>query len=166
MYGSIVNEVWSGVEVIYCSDFMDRFEFEQLRDLPDKEILKDVNFVSKKSARPVYVLEPLPVGNSLGLDLLLGGTYNPVIARISFNFIIRGVGPICRFCINGRLHPGAGRTHKHDLTQESDPRHNLPTSVVERPDLAGISLQDAWRRICAQAKIRHAGKLSGPTGLL
>jgi hypothetical protein len=140
---------------------MTRAEFERLRDLPDKRIDRDVTFAPKKGAQPLFVLEPVEVQNSLGVDLVLGGNYNPVIQRLTLNFSVRGLGPICRFCLNGRIHPGVGRTHKHDLYEEGDPGNNLP-HVTERADLLGMPLAEVWRTVCLQARIEHGGVFQLP----
>jgi hypothetical protein len=140
-----------------------RTEFEQLRDVPDKLIAGDLSFSLKKNSRPLCILESVPVENTLGVDLLIGGHYNPELSKIVFTFHVRGVGPICRVCINGREHPGAGRTHKHDLINEDDPSGNLP-HAVERPDLAKKAIHDAWVTVCRQAKIEHQGNLVLPAG--
>jgi len=147
--------------VYYVLDFMVRYEFEQIRDLPGKRISGNVRFVQKKGSRPCYVLESTKVENELGLDLFLDGTYTPGIPKIVFNFRIKGVGPICRVCINGRYHPNVGRTHKHDLIGEADPGHNLP-NVRRRSDLMNKPLSEVWQTICQQAQILHDGILQIP----
>lgn len=147
--------------LIYYSDPMNRAEFEQLRDLPDKRIEGNVTFSLKKNARPIHTLDQIAVQNSLGIDLVLQGSYNPEINKLSIQFFVRGVGPICRLCVNGREHQGHGRTHKHDLRHEDDPGRNIPR-VVGRPDLAGKSPHEAWSTLCEQAHITHSGYFSVP----
>lgn len=151
------------ISLIYClSNRMDRSEFENIRDLPGKRITRTLQFSGKKSSRPLFVLESVPVENSAGIDLFLSGSFNPEIQRLTLNFSVRGTGPICRFCINGRLHPGAGRTHKHDLHAEDDPEQNLPMAVP-RAELTAMTLPEAWQAICRQAKIEHQGELILPS---
>jgi hypothetical protein len=112
---------------------MNRREFEQLRDLPDKEIRADIEFRRVTGAGPNLIFDGVPLENSLEWDVLLNGTYKPDIPAATFNFVVRGVGPVCRLDVNGTRHGQAGRIHKHDVTDEHDPRRNLPT-VVARPD--------------------------------
>ena len=64
-------------------------------------------------------------------------------------------------CVNGTIHPNAGRTHKHDLRKDSDPRNNLPTAI-ERPDLAGKSIKEVWDILLQQANITHTGTFNEP----
>jgi hypothetical protein len=102
------------------------------------------------------------VENALNYDLVLNGTYKPDIPAITFNFVLRGVGPVCRVCVNGTLHPPAGRTHKHDLRKESDPRNNLPTAVA-RPDLENrATVKEVWDILLQQANITHTGTFNEP----
>lgn len=149
--------------LIYCSDQVNRVEFEQLRDLPDKRIEGNVTFSQPKGSKPVHIISPVAVQNSLGFDLVLQGSYNAEIKRLTIQFLVRGTGPICRFCINGRLHKELGRTHKHDLHEEDDPGRNLPTAVT-RSELSGKPLESVWKTICAQAKILHIGSFDLPPG--
>ena len=65
-----------------------------------------------RDAKPNLIFDQIAVENSLGWDVLLNGTYKPDIPAISFNFVIRGVGPVCRIDVNGTIHGPAGRTHK------------------------------------------------------
>ncbi|HEX3872165.1 MAG TPA: hypothetical protein VHV77_17090, partial [Pirellulales bacterium] len=94
---------------------MDRAGFEALRNLPDKQILSDIQFTLNRDSSPNLTFDEVAVDNSLGLDVILNGTYKPGIPSLTLNFRVRGVGPICRICVNGKSHGDAGRTHKHDL---------------------------------------------------
>lgn len=140
---------------------MERHEFEQLRNLPGKRITADITFVSMNGMGPNLVFEQVIVENSLGWDVVLNGTYKPGIPAITFNFVLKKVGPICRVDVNGTIHGAAGRTHKHDLQREDDPRLNLPTALP-RPDLVGKSAKDVWEILCKQANIMHVGKFNEP----
>jgi len=140
---------------------MNRNEFEALRNLPDKRIAEDIRFEVKQPTRPLMTFEGVVVENSLNYDVVLNGTYNPDIPSVKFNFVLRGIGPICRVCMNGKIHKPAGRTHKHDLRKDSDPANNLPTAV-ERPDLVGKSAKEVWDILLHQANIQHTGAFVDP----
>ena len=141
---------------------MNKNEFDQLRNLPGKVIAADIAFTAKKDAgSDNLVFEQVEVQNSLGWDVVLNGTYKPSIPSITFNFVLRGAGPVCRVCVNGTVHGDAGRTHKHDLRTENDPRLNLPTAVA-RPDLHGRSVREVLAILCTQANINHTGALHDP----
>jgi len=140
---------------------VDRKAFETLRELPGKLVRDDIEFKPLAKASPNLVVEPIPVENDLGWDLRLNATYRPSILAVTYNFAVRGIGPICRLDVNGRIHPGAGRTHKHDLLLESDPARNLPHAVA-RPDLEGKTLRAIWEILCEQAAINHVGAFIDP----
>jgi len=141
---------------------MNRREFEWLRDLVDKRITMDIRFETHKDASPNLIFDNIVVENSSGWRILLNGTYKPHIPSITLNFVVGDAGgPICRVDVNGTIHGKAGRTHKHDLQREEDPRLNLPYAVA-RPDLDRKSPQEVWEIVCQQAKINHTGKFYPP----
>jgi hypothetical protein len=141
---------------------MNRAEFEALRNLPGKLITSDIQFELKQPTSPNLVFEDVKVENSLNYDVVLNGTYKPSIPAITLNFVLRGAGPICRVCVNGTIHPPAGRTHKHDLRKDSDPRNNLPTAVA-RPDLDNLpTVKEVWDILLQQANIIHTGTFTEP----
>ena len=143
---------------------MNRNDFELLRNLPGKVISADVEFVVRTDSRPNLTFEQVRVENDLGYDVTLNGTYKPLIPSVTINFVIRGVGPICRIDVNGPKHGDAGRTHKHDLREEECPRRNLP-HAVPRPDLADKTPTEVWRIIREQANIVHTGAFRDPREL-
>lgn len=140
---------------------MDRRTFEQLRDLPGKRIAADIIWTAPRDGKPNLTFEQVAIENSLDLDVVVNGTFKPGIPSITFNFVLRGVGPICRVDVNGTIHGDAGRTHKHDLRQETDARDNLPTAVA-RADLEGKSPRDVWSDLCHRASITHVGTFNDP----
>lgn len=140
---------------------MNRAEFEQLRDLPGKTIAGDIRYLPRADASPALTFDRVAVENELGWQVLLNGRYLPATGHFCFNFVVKQVGPICRVCVNGPEHPGAGRTHKHDLQVEADPRRNLP-SAVARPDLAHSTPAQVWAELCRVARINHAGAFECP----
>jgi len=142
---------------------MNRNEFDVLRNLPGKRIAADIRFESKQATNPNLTFEEVSVENSLNYEVVLNGTYKPDIPSVTFNFVLRGTGPICRLCVNGTIHPGSGRTHKHDLRQDSDPRNNLPAAIA-RPELEGRSVKEIWETLMAQANISHTGIFHDPEG--
>ena len=140
---------------------MNRQEFELLRTLPGKVIAANIEWTSPRDAKPNLIFELVPVQNSLEWDVVVNGTYKPDVPSVSYNFVLRGVGPICRLDINGTVHHPAGRNHKHDLRRDTDPRNNLP-SAFERNDLAGKSAREIWVELCRLANITHTGTFKDP----
>ena len=142
---------------------MNRMQFAQLRDLPNKAIQADIEFKNVPGASPNLVFDNIAVDNSQDWDVVVNGTYKPDIPSVTFNFVLRGVGPICRLDVNGTLHGDAGRTHKYDLREEDDTRLNLP-HVATRPDLADKTAREVWEVLCQQANIQHSGRFVDPEG--
>ena len=140
---------------------MNRSEFETLRNLPGKRVTLDIEFESRQATSPNLTFEGVQVENELGYEVVLNGTYKPDIPSVTFNFVLRGTGPICRVDVNGTLHGPAGRTHKHDLRNETDPRNNLPDAVA-RPDLTGRTVEEIWNTLLTQAGIEHTGRFTSP----
>ena len=75
---------------------MNRSEFEALRSLPDKQITADIRFELKQATSPNLTFEDVPVENALQYEVILNGTFKPDLPSVTFNFVLRGVGPICR----------------------------------------------------------------------
>ncbi len=140
---------------------MNRSEFENLRELPGKKIVSDIKFIEQKDSSPNLTFENIKIYNSLDLDIVLNGTFKPEIPSFTLNFVIRGIGPICRLDVNGTVHKDVGRTHKHDLMKESDPRNNLP-HAISRPELSQKSVKEIWSILCRQAHIIHEGNFYFP----
>lgn len=145
---------------------MNKNEFDQLRSLQDKSIIADITFSAKRdSGSDNLVFDQIQVQNKLGYDVFLNGTFKPSIPSLVFNFVVRGVGPICRVCVNGMDHKDVGRTHKHELIADNDPNSNLPTAI-RRPDLdlQKQSVTEIWQTLCKEANIVHTGSFSEPEG--
>ena len=140
---------------------MTRQEFQTLRDLPGKRIASDIVFKPASSGSSNLIFENVAVENEHGWDVIVNGTFKPGIPTVTYNFYVRSEGPICRVCVNGTSHAPGGRTHKHELRQESDQRQNLPT-VIARPDLQGLSPKEIWDRLLDEAKIEHTGNFTNP----
>ena len=141
---------------------MTRAEFEQLRNLPGKRIAADIAFQPSKATSPNLTFENVAVENSLNWEVLLNGTFKPDLPAVTYNFHIKTAGgAVCRVCVNGTKHGSAGRTHKHDLQHESDPRNNLPVDVA-RPDLVGKTAREVWATLMQQANIQHTGNFTDP----
>lgn len=142
---------------------MNRTQFEQLRDLPEKVIEGDIVFLPSKNISTIFESERIEVENALGIALVLNCTYIPDISRLKFNFHVQGVGAICRIEVNGVVHGDAGRTHKHHLVKETCPRKNLPEADA-RPDLDALahSPKAIWDKVCEQANIVHLGEFKEP----
>jgi len=140
---------------------VNRHEFEALRDLRGKQISVDIEFVANRATDPNLTFKDVPVENSLGYILRCNGTYKPGIPSVSFNFFIPDIGPICRIDVNGPIHKPVGRTHKHSLKKDDDPRKNLPTPDAA-PDFEGKTPRQIWELLCSSANIIHAGKFVDP----
>ena len=137
---------------------MDRTEFEALRDLPRKVIKDSVRLVLAPRTIPLCTADDVRIENSAGVDLTLNTNYTPATGRFVVNVHVRGVGPICRLCVNGAFHAGAGRTHKHAVTTARCAGRNLPNAVA-RPDIQGQTMAAVWQAFCASAAIDHHGAL-------
>ena len=140
---------------------MNRSEFEALRNLPNKQINADIRFELKQATSPNLTFEEVLVQNALQYEVVLNGTFKPDLPSVTFNFVLRGGSPICRVCVNGTMHSGAGRTHKHDLRREGDPRNNLPAAFA-RPELSELSVREVWETLLRQANIVHKGNFYSP----
>ena len=90
---------------------MNQLEFQALRNLHGKRISGDILFIRTTSSGPNLVFENVVVENTEDLEVVLNGTYSPNLPSLTFNFVLRGLGPICRLDVNGTIHKSVGRTH-------------------------------------------------------
>jgi hypothetical protein len=140
---------------------MNRQEFQQIRDLPEKKISVDIVWSAPRDSKPNIIFEQVPVENSLQWDIILNGTFKREIPSCTFNFVLRGTGPICRVEVNATIHEDVGRNHKHELRKDTDPRNNLP-SAIRRDDLVGKSAREIFEVLCKEANIIHTGQFQNP----
>jgi hypothetical protein len=138
---------------------MNRTEFDELLGIPNKRVLGDIRFI-QGGAGPILQFQGISVENSLGWEISLNGSYNPLTGFIKFNFVAKGVGPICRVCVKGKVHNGS-RTHKHDLRYETCPTQNLPYTI-DRPDLENMNARQVWDDLCRRANLVHDGQFFDP----
>ena len=137
---------------------MNRDDFETLRGLDDKYIVDDIEFSGSGST---LSFRNISVYNSMNYNILLNGSYLPRIKKVTYNFVLKDIGPICRVDVNGTVHRDKGRTHKHELTKEEDPQNNL-SEATARPDLKEKTPRQVWELLCNEAKIEHKGKFREP----
>lgn len=147
---------------------MNRQEFEEVRNNPNKTIAQDIAFRPKVRGaktlefRDVAILTP----DFPGLNLILNGNYNPTLNKVTFNVQVKGAGPVCRIDVNGTNHGDAGRTHKHSLQRPEDcqPPNNIPYAVP-RPELEGLTPEQVFDAFCQQANIKFTGQFQVQQGL-
>lgn len=135
---------------------MDKHEFNKLRDLPDKCVNGDISFSRMKGYGNAYGFDEVEVLNSADVPLFLNGHINQDSETVVFNFCVKGVGAICRYCVNGQNHRKVGRTHKHSVRDVKDARKGLPFAI-KRKDLDGLTPSQIWVKICLEAHITHVG---------
>ncbi len=139
-------------------------DFNTLRDLPDKIVQTDLEFVQTRNP-DVFRCEAV-LGTFSGFEVKLTATYYDFNPSVVFNFRITGGHAICRYCVNHTEHPDRGsgkrdRTHKHTPEGDYCLRNNVPyawarndLSITGFPDVQAI-----WDVICKEANIQHAGKI-------
>jgi hypothetical protein len=115
---------------------MNRAEFEELRDLPGKRIVRDIILKRKKEGSVVYASGAVPIESDASAVANLYVEYNDATESKTINVMIVGVGPICRLDVDGKVHRPAGRSHKHSLRTPECPSDNLPLNVIDRSDLS------------------------------
>jgi len=141
---------------------MFRHEFEAFWVVP-KSLVEDIHFRAQKGHNDIYIFGGVELIGDLCAGILLNGDFNCRTGSLSLNFTLAGVGAIHRYCLGGPSHKDAGRYHEHFLQQPSDPRVNLPYAV-RRDDLVNLNSTAAWRKICEEANIAHAGTFHEPEG--
>jgi len=141
---------------------MNRQDFLNLLALPGKRIDEDLVFENVPGKAPNRVLRSVEVFNTGGVKVKLEGHFHPLHDGVTFVFVCpEAGGPICRVDVRGTNHKNQGRTHKHDLHRDADPRDNLP-SAHARPDLENLDPSQVWTDLCTRANIQHTGRFADP----
>ncbi|HZL29302.1 MAG TPA: hypothetical protein VFC39_22450 [Acidobacteriaceae bacterium] len=140
---------------------MIRHEFEDFWREPNKCVTDDIIFRLSVGYGAVYSFDDIPVICQSDMELAVHGSYSCLTRAMSYNFTIKGVGPITRYCAGGPEHHDSGRYHHHLLRHESDPRQNLPYAEA-RPTLEGMSALEIWKLICIEGNISHTGTFYEP----
>jgi hypothetical protein len=138
---------------------MNRGEFEKLRDLSGKRIVEEIVLRRKKSGSPVLESGAVPIDSDSMVLANVYLSYNEETDAKTVNIMVVGVGPICRLDVDCKVHRPAGRSHKHALRTPDCPFENLGRDVIDRPDLAGQSLERVFAEFCNMAHIEFSGKL-------
>jgi hypothetical protein len=141
---------------------MDRAEFEKLRDLPGKSIEGDIALSPPMAGAAYLESEKIPILNSEDVPAFVVVRWNPQTDSKTVNVAVRGVGPICRLDVDGRIHEPAGRHHKHSLRSAACPEENLKRDLQRRDDLAGATIQQVFAEFCRIAGVEHVGTLKVP----
>ena len=98
-----------------------------------------------------------------GYSLSVRGTYNPVVGALSFTLVYSGHGRIYGLDL-GKDHRNptgekVGDKHKHRWTEQYRDKHAyVPPDITATPK----DVVEAWEQFCAEASIRHDGKMSPP----
>jgi hypothetical protein len=130
----------------------------------DKSIIEDIFFSRSVGHTLTYIFKEVGFIGERCEGMYITGDYNCRTGGMAFNFYLKGVGAVRRFCLGGLRHGNAGHYHEHILQKDSDayPANNLPFAIA-RNDLKGLEPEVAWRTICLEAKITHTGIFKDPT---
>lgn len=134
-----------------------RHEFEAIRDLPGKVILRPVILAAKNSGSAVLEARDIVIQNSAGIDLRMVVRFNINTTAKNINVSVPQLGPICRLDVDSTVHGDAGRHHKHDLWTPECPAKNLPHNVKARSELAGKGIAEVFSIFCDNANIFERG---------
>lgn len=140
---------------------MDPQGFKDLWDCPDKCVNGDIVFLPMPPLDGVFAFEGVKVLNEVSDDLYLNGRFECSTGAVVFNFTVKGVGAVCRYCIGNVVHQPAGRFHRHSVVKSDCIRRQLP-HVERRDDLRNLSAREAWERVCREAGIFHVGEFFEP----
>lgn len=136
---------------------MDRQDFERLRDLPGKTIRGDIRLRQSRNMKTVYECDKIAIEGT-DVDLRMNIRHNIESGYTTINVVAAGQGPVCRVDVDGPVHHGAGRSHKHSLREAPCPGMNLP-HAEPRHDLNGRSPAEVLKDFCERARIDFQGVL-------
>ena len=137
-------------------------EFEYILTDPSKEVLGDIVWTDDVDHSPAKEFR-VEVQTDEEYGLFVVGRYNPFSGKLSYCFILRGVGRIYGLDL-GRAHRNPdgvqiGETHKHRWRHGALDRFAYePDDITEpwnRP-------QAVWDQFCSEAELQHNGIMRAP----
>lgn len=135
-------------------------EFEELIADPEKYIETNIVWTQGRSPWLEFRVE---ITSPAGYPLFLKGSYNPIIAKLTYAMIHHQAGCIYRLDL-GQEHRNpdgqrVGETHKH--------RWNEPLQAKQAyvpPDITAHATEPekVWKEFCQEARITHNGTMAPP----
>lgn len=135
-------------------------EFEELIADPSKSIEGDIIWAQARSPWSGFRAEII---SPAGYPLFLKGSYNPIIATLSYHIIHRTIGRIYGLDL-GKDHRNPdgqriGEKHKHRWYEPlRDKQAYIP------PDITALATEPekVWEEFCQEAKLIHNGTMAPP----
>lgn len=133
-------------------------EFEELIADPSKSIEGDIVWQQERSPWLGFRVEII---SPAGYPLFLKGSYNPIIAALSYHIIHRTIGRIYGLDL-GKDHRNPdgqriGEKHKHRWYEPLRDRQAYIPPDITAPANDPIKV---WEQFCKEAKITHNGTLN------
>lgn len=129
-----------------------------------KQIHGDIGWTPVPDHRPAFRFRS-PIENARGVPLEVRGWYRADIRNLAFALIWNGEARIYALDMAGRHRnpepPHVVGMHKHRWSDESlDTVAYVPADITAGADQP----EAAWREFCAEARIRHEGRMHFPSG--
>ena len=137
-------------------------EFEGILADDTKEVAQDVTWRDDEDHSPAREFRAA-VASEAGYPLFVVGRYNSVVGTLSYALIHRAAGRIYALDLGADHHnPDCnriGEKHKHRWTEGfRDKQAYVPEDITESWDRP----VEVWGQFCAEAKIRHRGRMDTP----
>jgi hypothetical protein len=144
---------------------MNQNEFEALISDQSKIIMGNISWSDDEDHSPSVEFRA-DIASDAGYPLFVRGSYNSLAQALSYVIIHRGVGRIYALDIGKDHHNPSchhvGETHKHRW----DERLRDKDAYVPEDITAGVEDPvKVWRQFCAEARIKHRGRLLRPAAL-
>lgn len=135
-------------------------EFEQLITDPEKYIEGDILWTKERSTWLGFRVE---ITSPAGYPLFLKGSYNPIIAALSYHIIHQLSGRIYGLDL-GKDHRNPdgkliGEKHKHRWNEALRDKQAYVPPDINAPADAPVKV---WLEFCQEAKITHNGNMTDP----
>ena len=137
-------------------------EFEAIMADETKLIDSDIAWFEDEDHSPSQEFR-VEVKSGSGYPLFIKGSYNPLIPALTYSLIHRGVGRIYGLCYGkGHHNPTCqriGNLHKHSWNDAVKDKNSYVPTDIRAPAHDPVHV---WREFCAEARIRHDGRLDAP----
>lgn len=139
---------------------LNQAEFEELIADPEKFIEGNIAWTQERSPRLGFRVE---ITSPAGYPLFLKGSYNPIIAALSYHIIHHTAGRIYGLDL-GKEHRNpngkyVGEKHKHRWNEPLRDKEAYVPPDITAPATDPIQV---WYQFCQEAKVIHNGIMTPP----
>ena len=137
-------------------------EFETILNDTSKQVEGDIVWQEDEDHSPILEFR-IEVASETGWPLFVRGSYNALIQTLSFGLILKTAGRIYGLDLGKDHHNPqcnqVGEKHKHRWTEQFRDKEAYIPEDIDAPASDPVTV---WEQFCAEANLKHNGKMVPP----